>query len=147
MNDLQRLIAEKRGDRGLRALSRDCGGTPNDRVLGRMVHNDLKAFPERPTVEGLARGLGVSVTRVLLACASSLGYRVQSEDETVLVLPGAGTLPPKAQETLLDMSRELQNAYAQPWGQSEGEREYPPLRLAASEGHAGVNPEETEPST
>lgn len=145
MNDLQRLMAEKRGDRSWRALARDCGGVPSDRTLNRFALHPLKDFPSKDTIEGLARGLGVSVTRLVLVCASSLGYRVQAEDDTVLVLPGAGTLPPQAQTALLDMSRELLNAYAQPWGQPE--REYPPLRLASHRGHADVNPEDTEPST
>lgn len=147
LNELQKLIAEKRGDRTLARLSRDCGGVPTERALSRLTLHPFTRLPDKATIEGLARGLGVSVSQVILACAASMGFRVHQEDRTDLVLPGAGNLPPQAQEALLNMSRELQNAYAQPWGQQEESAEYPPLRLAANKGHTGINPEETEPST
>lgn len=129
LNELQRLIAERRGDRTLARLSRDCGGVPTERGLSRLTLHSFTRLPDRATIEGLARGLGVSVSQVVLACAAVIGFRVQPQDRNDLVLPGAGCLPPQAQEALLSMSRELQNAYAKDWA------------LAAHKGEPGVAPD------
>lgn len=135
------MIVEAKGQRTYDRFSLDCGGVPTSKNLQKLAAREVRAFPDKVTIEGLARGMGVTQAAVLLAFGRSLGLKVAPEDGDVLELPGAGLLRPQARETLLAMSRELQNAYAQPWGDHDH------YHLAADEGHADVDPEESEPTT
>lgn len=135
------MIMEAKGQRTYDRFSMDCGGVPTTKNLQKLAAREVLAFPDKRTIEGLARGMGATQTAVVLAFGRSMGLKVAPEDGDVLELPGAGSLPTAARETLLAMSRELQNAYAQPWG-DRGD-----YHLAANEGHAGVDPEEIEPTT
>lgn len=132
---VQAMILERKGDRTYARLSADCGGIPTEKNLQKIVARDMKDMLDKATIEGLARGLGVTVTSVVLACATSMGLRVRPADEDVLELPGAGSLPAPAKGALISMSRELQNAYAGEWDH------------AINKGNAEINPGKSEPST
>lgn len=104
---LPELILAKKGDRTYNKLSEDCGGLPTDRRLNSLVLRPMNAFPDVDTIRGLALGLGVSVTDVLLASARSLGLSVGFGDPSTISIPGAGHLPESSQRVLGDMAREL----------------------------------------
>lgn len=105
--DLAQLILAKKGDRSYGRLSKDCGGIPTDRRLNSMVLRPMNQFPDVATIQGLAIGLGVSITDVLLASARSLGLSVGAGDSGALTIPGAANLPADAQRVIGDMAREL----------------------------------------
>lgn len=91
IGDLQHLLAQRKGTRSYERLSRDCGGNPGAKRLQQLGTQPIKNFPDPPTVEGLARGLGVTRTEVVLACARSLGVAVEHDD--ALSLDTAGLTP------------------------------------------------------
>lgn len=71
--DLSELINIHRGARTYAELARDCGGSPTDKRLQQLVRQQIKNFPDPPTVRALARGLRVPESAVVLAAAESLG--------------------------------------------------------------------------
>jgi len=107
---IHRLILDRKGDRSYERLSRDCGGVPTPNRAQGMATKPMKSFPDVETMRGLSRGLNVSVTEVLMACASSLGLDVTTTDpaQNALVLHGAGRLPVPAQDALVETSRQMQ---------------------------------------
>lgn len=139
---LQRLIADAKGTKSYARLSRDCGGNPSTNRLQAMATGTVRAFPDADTIRGLSRGLNVSTTRIVLAAARSVGLEVSAADTSELVLQGAGNLPSESKELLVSMSRQLQQAYSQPWGEASSQDE---LELAARVGDHGVDPEENLP--
>lgn len=86
-NDLRELIAGTKGERSYEALSRDCGGAPTSKRLHQLATTTLKNFPDPLTIQGLARGLGVSVTEVVLASARSLGLPVRDLGDVASIDP------------------------------------------------------------
>ena len=86
-NDLRDLIAGTKGERSYETLSRDCGGTPTAKRLHQLATAEPKNFPDPPTIQGLARGLGVTVTEVVLASARSLGLAVRSLGDVATIDP------------------------------------------------------------
>lgn len=104
---LPELILAKKGDRTYSKIADDCGGIPTKRRLNSLVLRPMNAFPDVDTIRGLALGLGVSVTDVLLASARSLGLSVGFGDPGTVSIPGAGHLPETSQRVLGDMAREL----------------------------------------
>lgn len=105
--NLSVLIATRKGDRSYERLSRDCGGIPTANRLQQIATRKLNEFPNPDTIEGLAAGLGATVTDITLACARSLGLNVRSGDPRALVIADAGTLPGEAQEVILALSRQM----------------------------------------
>lgn len=106
-NGIQRLILDRKGDRSMEALSRACGGNPTRANLQRMATEAPKSFPKDPqVVQGLAKGLGVRVTDVVLAFAASLGLPV-SNSETDLVIPNAGMLPVASRQVLREVASNM----------------------------------------
>lgn len=102
--DLPGLIRAHISDRSVVQLARDCGGTISPPRLHQMLKQPMRAFPDPDTIRGLARGLGVSVSDVIDACAGSLGLHTSHDD---LVIPGGGNLPPSSREVLLRVADEL----------------------------------------
>ncbi|KQN99657.1 hypothetical protein ASF21_12680 [Arthrobacter sp. Leaf234] len=137
---LQRLILDAKGEKSYARLSRDCGGNPSTNRLQALATGAVRAFPDADTIKGISRGLNVSVTRIVLAAARSLELSVNDSDPTELVLQGAGSLPAESRELLVSMSRQLQQAYATPWGETRDD-----VELAARVGDHGVDPEENQP--
>lgn len=86
--DLAALIAAHQGDRSYDRLSRDCGGIPTGQRLHQLATSQIKDYPAAPTIRGLARGLSVSQTTVVLACARSLGLEVRSGEDQGVDLEG-----------------------------------------------------------
>ncbi|MHA7144221.1 hypothetical protein ACX80U_05835 [Arthrobacter sp. TmT3-37] len=140
---LRNLILDRKGSRSYERLARDCGGVPKANRLHAMVANGLNNFPDPATIRGLSRGLNVSITTIVLACARSVGLPVsESGDSDELVLQGAGALPADSKELLVNMSRQLQHAYSRPWGEAPAQNDD---ELAARVGEHGVNPEDNLP--
>ena len=104
--NLASLIARHRGDRTAVRLAQDCGNAPTNKRINQITSGPISAFPDADTIKGLSRGLGVSVTAVVLASARSIGLEVeQSPDD--LVLKDAGMLPPASQQVIKDMAKIL----------------------------------------
>ncbi|WP_284984243.1 helix-turn-helix transcriptional regulator [Arthrobacter sp. efr-133-TYG-118] len=104
---LRRLIESKRAGRTIASLSDACGGDPTPRRLQQIIADGIDAFPKANTIQGLARGLGVSITEVVMACAVSLGLEVEDATSDALVLAGAGNLPASSRAILQNMAKEL----------------------------------------
>lgn len=106
---LQQLVLDLKGDRSYERLARDCGGVPTAKRLQQIATTPHpKTFPDPPTVEGLAQGLGVTVTEVVLAAATSLGLNVhRGGDPSEVVLAGVGDLPTPARDAVLSVAREM----------------------------------------
>lgn len=104
------LILVRKGTRSYAKLSLDCGGFPGASRIHQIVSGPLNDFPSADTIRGLARGLAVSETEVILAAARSLGLRVATSTPSDLVLNGAGLLPIYAQESLQEHARSLKKA-------------------------------------
>lgn len=105
--DLVQLILDRKGDRSYERLSKDCGGIPTRARLGQIATTEFKTFPDPATLRGLSRGLGVPMTDVVLAAARSLGLRVRAGDEGSLVVGDAGRLPVAAQQSILNVARQM----------------------------------------
>lgn len=75
--NLSDLIATHRGDRSYAALARDCGGAPASERLRQLVTAPIRNFPDPPTIKGLATGLRLPESEVVLAAAESLGLEVR----------------------------------------------------------------------
>ena len=89
--DLRELLANTKGDRSYEQFARDCGGTPSAKRLHQLATLPLKNFPDPPTIEGLATGMGVTVTEVVLASARSLGLRVRDLGDVASIDPSGLT--------------------------------------------------------
>lgn len=89
--NLSELIDTHRGGRSYAELARDCGGRPTDKRLQQLVRQDIKNFPDPPTVQALARGLRVSESAVVLAAAESLGLDVRMAAPRLFQLLPAGS--------------------------------------------------------
>ncbi len=76
--DLAGLIAANKRGRSYDKLEKDCGGEPTSGRIQQLATQTLKTWPTPAVMHGLARGLGVSAGRVVLATAESLGFRMDS---------------------------------------------------------------------
>lgn len=105
---LGELIADRKGTRSYERLSTDCGGTPTAKRLHQLATKPQRNFPDPPTIKGLAQGLGVSVTDVVMAAARMVGLSVGvGNDPHSLTLPNAGELPASAREAIESVTREF----------------------------------------
>lgn len=75
--DLADLIGQTKGDRSYAKLAQESGDVVIRQRWYQLATSPLKEFPEPPTIEAIARGLGVSVTDVVIACARSVGLQVR----------------------------------------------------------------------
>ncbi|WP_032402444.1 hypothetical protein [Rhodococcoides fascians] len=105
---LGELIADRKGTRSYERLSTACGGTPTAKRLHQLATKPQRNFPDPPTIKGLAQGLGVSVTDVVMAAARMVGLSVGvGNDPHSLTLPNAGELPASAREAIESVTREF----------------------------------------
>lgn len=105
---LAEVIADRKGDRSYDRLAADCGGTPSAGRLHQMATKPLKNFPDPDSIRGMASGLGVTVTEVVMASARSLDLNVYTgNDPNAVTIGGAGTLPASSREVLATVAREL----------------------------------------
>lgn len=74
--NLTELIAAHKSGRSYEELARDCGGVLTSQRLQQIATTVPKAFPSADTIRGLARGLRISESVVVLAVAESLGLDV-----------------------------------------------------------------------
>lgn len=110
--DLRRLLLDAKGDRSYRQFAADCGGLPTEKRIQQIANGtELKAFPDKESIEGIARGTGVTVTAVILAAARSLGLEVHSgDDPDAMILAGANTLRPDQKAALHALARSFQQS-------------------------------------
>lgn len=109
--DLRQLILDAKGDNSFERMATMCGKTPTAKRLQQMTTNDLKAFPDKETIEGLARGTGATITTVVLAAARSLGLSVHSgDDPDALVLSGGRKLRPDQKDAIVAVLRSFQDS-------------------------------------
>lgn len=106
---LKELVLDRKGDRSYEVLARDCGGRPTSKRLQQIATSPAqKNFLDPDTIRGLAHGLGVSVTQVVLASARSCGLDVRdSGDGDALVIGSAGDLTAEQRALILSLAREL----------------------------------------
>lgn len=145
---IQRLIADRRGDRSMESLSKACGGIPTRANLQRMATTEVKTFPTNEVILGLAKGLQVRAMDVVLAFCASLGLPLP-DSRADLILPNAGTLPEASQRIIRETADNMlwwqeQAVISKSNPESVGEvRElFPADRIAASKGEPGVDPEQ-----
>lgn len=72
-----------------------------------MPDYERKLLPDPATVRAFAAGLGCTETEVLLAAARQVGLDVGEGNESDLVLPGAGHLPPEDRNVLASLAAVL----------------------------------------
>lgn len=114
------LIADRKGTRSYDRLSDDCGGTPSSGRLHQMATKPLKNFPDPESIRGMAQGLGVTVTDIVMASARSLELPVYTgNDPSALSIGGAGELDDSSKEALSTVAREFIRLTSQ---RKDGER-------------------------
>lgn len=106
------LIQQAKGDRSFRELKDRAEGVGLHSTLSSwqqwaMPDYERKLLPDPATVRAFAAGLGVSETEVLLAAGRQVGLDVGEGNETDLVLPGAGGLPPEDRNVLASLAAVL----------------------------------------
>ncbi len=102
------LIADRKGTRSYEKVSQDCGGIPTSKRLHQLATQKPKNFPDPDTIRGLAQGLGVTITDIVMASARSLGLPVYTgNDPSALAIGGAGDLPDSTKEVLSTVAREF----------------------------------------
>lgn len=146
---IQRLIADRRGDRSMESLSKACGGIPTRANLQRMATTEVKTFPTNEVILGLAKGLQVRAMDVVLAFCASLGLPLP-DSRTDLILPNAGNLPEASQRVLRETADNMLWWQEQSHIASDGANAptadvhelFPADRIAASKGEPGVDPEQ-----
>lgn len=106
--NFQQLILRLKSDKSYDTIERLAGGQPTGRSLQKLVSNGFTRMPDPETFQGLSRALNVSQRELVLAAARTLGIDIEAENPNDLVLVGAGRLPQRSQEALINMSRELQ---------------------------------------
>lgn len=106
------LIADTKGARSFRELQERAAelGAPSTLSSWQQWANpdfERKLLPDPATVRAFARGLGVSETEVLMAAGRQVGLDVGEGNQTDLVLPGAGHLPPEDRNVLASLAAVL----------------------------------------
>lgn len=74
--NLNELIATHKSGRSYEELAKACGGVLTSQRLQQIATTTPKAFPNAATIRGLARGLRVPESVVVLSIAESLGLDV-----------------------------------------------------------------------
>lgn len=145
---LQELVLRLKGDRSYDAIEKAAGGIPTSRALQKLVNNGFTRMPAPETFRGLSRALNISQRELVLAAARTLGFDIEAENPSDLLLVGAGRLPQASQDLLVSTSRELQRWMEKAEEQSEPVADVHHLfpvdesRLAADKGQPGVDPEQ-----
>lgn len=95
--DLARLIMDAKSARDMSYddLAKACGGVPARQRLFQMASVPIKSFPGADSIEGLSRGLGISITEVIMACARSVGLNVRGNDVDTIHISGLSRYPPE----------------------------------------------------
>lgn len=106
------LIQQAKGDRSFRELKDRADGVGHHSTLSSwqqwaMPDYERKLLPDPATVRAFAAGLGISETEILLAAARQVGLDVGEGNDTDLILPGAGHLPPEDRNVLASLAAVL----------------------------------------
>jgi hypothetical protein len=106
---LAELFARHKGERSYREMREKALGFGHDTTLVSWQQWARKGyartqFPNPETIRAFAAGLGVSETEVLLAAGRSLGLDVGLDNDTDLILPGAGILSAADRDALATMA-------------------------------------------
>lgn len=105
--ELARLILENAGGRGNTELSRDCGGVPTQSRIWQMLNNGYTQFPGVDVIRGLSRGLNISTSRIVQACAEDLGIPMGRDDESTLTIAGGGELDEESKRAIVTIARNM----------------------------------------
>lgn len=145
--NLAALIADRKGTRSYEKISQDCGGLPTAKRVHQLATKPQKNFPDPDTIRGLARGLGVTITDVVMAAARTVNLPVYTgNDPSALSIGGAGDLDDEAKEALSKVAREFirltsQREDGENDGRTEEEQEpRPEAGGPVDGGTAGGNP-------
>ena len=116
--NLSELIRTWKGARTYKDLSAVTGGSPTWKSYEKWVNDPIRNFPDPPTMQAIARALGVEEETVMDACAESLGLRVNRSGRSLLVsmlagVPGTERLTDEEIRTFLALIR-LQVAAKRP---------------------------------
>lgn len=105
---IDQLITELRGNRTYEQLAEDCGGFPSFSRIAAMAKKGITAFPSPETIQGLARGLGVSTGDIVESCGASLGLWEEGKNRTPIALPqGSEKLTATQKAAIVGVVREF----------------------------------------
>ncbi|KRE79982.1 hypothetical protein [Arthrobacter sp. Soil763] len=107
--NFQQLVMEHKKDDSFEAISKRAGGVPKARALQSIVKDGFTRMPSQETIAGLSRALRLSPRELVLAAARTLGIDVGDDQESDLVLYGAGRLPQESKDVLRNTAAELLN--------------------------------------
>lgn len=107
--NFQQLVLEHKKDDSFEAISKRAGGVPKARALQSIVKDGFTRMPSPETISGLSRALRLSPRELVLAAARTLGIDVGDDQESDLVLYGAGRLPQESKDILRNTAAELLN--------------------------------------
>lgn len=123
--NLTELIAIHKSGRSYEQLAKDCGGVLTSQRLQQIATTPLKSFPAPATVRGLAIGLRISESVVVLAIAESLGLDVgRALPRLVELLPASASLLSDRQAAAI---AEVIRAFAEREGGGEHEQRSAPI--------------------
>lgn len=109
---LSELILERKGSRSFANLARDCEGVLTAKRWQQLATSAFKEFPTPQVFLGMSLALSVPVDDLVLAAGREVGLPIRrGQDPSVLMVAGAGNLPPEAQELVLQFARDLQRAH------------------------------------
>lgn len=105
--ELARLILENAGGRGNTEISRDCGGVPTQSRIWQMLNKGYTKFPGVDVIKGLSRGLNISTSRIVQACAEDLGIPMGRDDDSTLTIAGGGELDEESKRAIVTIARNM----------------------------------------
>lgn len=107
--NFQQLVLAAKKDDSYETISKRAGGVPKARALQSIVKDGFTRMPSQETIAGLSRALRLSPRELVLAAARTLGIDVGDDQESDLVLYGAGRLPQESKDVLRNTAAELLN--------------------------------------
>lgn len=110
--NLAELIFERKGADSYNQLAARTGNAISSPRLQQLATQPIKNFPDPPSIEAIAKALGVDIAAVVLACAESLGLRISRYGTRLgQMLPArVDDLPHNHQEVILNVARALVEA-------------------------------------
>lgn len=109
--NISELIQELIGKRTYEQLAKDCGGVPSKARLYTFVRDPIKNFPAPDSIQGLAKGLGVTEFDIVQACAVSIGLWSEKNKQPGISLPeGSETLTQTQKTFVVGLVREFMAA-------------------------------------
>ncbi|TQJ60524.1 hypothetical protein FBY30_2792 [Arthrobacter sp. SLBN-83] len=107
--NFQQLVLAHKKDDSYEAISKRAGGVPKARALQSIVKDGFTRMPTPETIAGLSKAFSVSPRELVLAAARTLGIDVGDNNESDLILWGAGRLPDESKDILRNTAGEFLN--------------------------------------